>query len=475
MVKNQIKLVPSYWASVSGGKDSLYMLYIILNNLDRYKLDGVVHADLEIDFPFIKDVIDTMERDCKKHGIPFIRIKPRKTWNELYNKYGFPTRKARWCNGQYKLDAFRQLDEFLKSKGQYAIHYIGYCKDEVNRYEKRKNKNEIYPLVDLGIEEKTILEWAKNIPIFNDYYKYNTRCGCMKCPLQSMKNSAYIRKYYPEEYLEMMKQAQATEKQREQELGRPFSVWSSNPKYNTEYRIKRIEEKYFSINKTINKPSNKKVEVFKMEELTTIKTTELTNKELKDYTKKLKNCGDNIRKNYIKISFLLNEIESSECYLDDGFEDTIDYASKVLNIQKTTTYNLLKIGKEFIAESGERTVLTDKGNDYGVSQLQALLPVGVERAKELHDDGTITPDMSVRQIKQIIKDETNPDNEHEDTDVVDGEVVDETDNYVPVFGDIQFLKDGTIIPSGVVPDTFILKVEELFKELLEDFQTLDEE
>ncbi len=212
-----------------------------------------------------------------------------------------------------------------------------------------------------------------------------------------------------------------------------------------------------------------------MEELTTITTQKLVNKELKDYTKKLKNCGDNIRKNYIKISFLLNEIESSECYLDDGFEDTIDYASKVLNIQKTTTYNLLKIGKEFIAESGERTVLTDKGNDYGVSQLQALLPVGVERAKELHNEGTITPDMSVRQIKQIIKSETNPEPEDEDNDVVDGEVVDENDNYVPVFGDIQFLKDGTIIPSGVVPETFILKVEELYKDLLEDFQTLDEE
>ena len=212
-----------------------------------------------------------------------------------------------------------------------------------------------------------------------------------------------------------------------------------------------------------------------MEELTTITNQKLTNKDLKDYTKKLKNCGDNIRKNYIKISFLLNEIEQTECYLDDGFEDTNDYASKVLNIQKTTTYNLLKIGKEFIAENGERTVLTDKGNDYGVSQLQALLPLGVDKAKELHNNEVISPEMSVRQIKGIVKDITNLDTDKDNTDVVDGEVVDETDNYIPVFGDIQFLKDGTIIPTGVVPETFILKVEELFKDLLEDFQTLDEE
>lgn len=40
---NEIALRPSFWASVSGGKDSLYMLNYILHNLDRYPLDGVVH------------------------------------------------------------------------------------------------------------------------------------------------------------------------------------------------------------------------------------------------------------------------------------------------------------------------------------------------------------------------------------------------------------------------------------------------
>lgn len=57
-MSNKIALRPSYWASVSGGKDSLYMLNLILHNLDRYPLDGVVHFELEIDYPFIHDVID---------------------------------------------------------------------------------------------------------------------------------------------------------------------------------------------------------------------------------------------------------------------------------------------------------------------------------------------------------------------------------------------------------------------------------
>ena len=50
-MSGEIALRPSYWASVSGGKDSLYMLNYILHNLDRYPLDGVVHFELEVDYP----------------------------------------------------------------------------------------------------------------------------------------------------------------------------------------------------------------------------------------------------------------------------------------------------------------------------------------------------------------------------------------------------------------------------------------
>lgn len=48
-----LALRPSYWASVSGGKDSLFMLNFILHNLDRYPLDGVVHFELE----YVPDLI----------------------------------------------------------------------------------------------------------------------------------------------------------------------------------------------------------------------------------------------------------------------------------------------------------------------------------------------------------------------------------------------------------------------------------
>lgn len=149
-MSGKIALRPSYWASVSGGKDSLYMLNYILHNLDRYPLDGVVHFELEIDYPFIHDVIDYMETECKRAGIQFVRIKPRKTWEELYDKFGFPTRTARWCNSSYKLDAKWQLNKFMNDVGCYVVYYIGYCADEERRINKRPSANlvERYPLAE---------------------------------------------------------------------------------------------------------------------------------------------------------------------------------------------------------------------------------------------------------------------------------------------------------------------------------------
>lgn len=223
---NGLALRPSYWASVSGGKDSLYMLNLILHNLDKYPLDGVVHFELDIDYPFIKDVVDYMEAECKKHGIRFERIKPRKTWEEWYYSiipsekfgdhiYGFPMRKARWCN-KLKMDAKSQLVNFMRSKGFYCVWYIGYCADEVKRFSKRNaGVTEVYPLVNEGIYEYEIWQWAKNQPIFNDYYKTNKRCGCMYCPMASKINFAYLYKYYPKNFEYMIGKMRETERERE--------------------------------------------------------------------------------------------------------------------------------------------------------------------------------------------------------------------------------------------------------------------
>ena len=246
MKGTELSLLPAYWACVSGGKDSLFMLNLILNNLDKYPLDGVVHFELEIDYPFIKNVIDYMQSECKRFGIRFLRIKPTKTWGELYEMYGFPTRTVRWCNDKYKITAKNKLQELMKKRGFYTVFYIGYCADEEKRFAKRIDlqKVERYPIVEEKINENTILEWAKSQPIFNHYYETQKRCGCMYCPMSRFINFAYLYKYYPQNFAFMIEKMRETEKLREKELGRPFSCISSNPKYNSEYLERIIKTKW---------------------------------------------------------------------------------------------------------------------------------------------------------------------------------------------------------------------------------------
>lgn len=207
-----------------------------------------------------------------------------------------------------------------------------------------------------------------------------------------------------------------------------------------------------------------------MEELRTVNTTNITNKELKGHATKIKSYGTKIRENYLKIARELFEIESTECYLDDGFTDTQDFASKVLNIQKTTCYNLIAIGRDFLNEDGTRTALTEKGNDYGVSQLQILLPLGVTKAKELHDDEVISPDMSVRQLKEVIKSETKGETEpeDEDDDIIDTEGEETNEEHVRILADIQILGDGTFLVNGDESDD-LNELYDAIKELVDTY------
>ena len=192
---NELQLTPYYVASVSGGKDSLRMLGEIIKHPDMFPLNAIVHFELEIDYPFVKKVCDEYQKIADKLGIPFYRIKPRKTWDELYKQYDMPTRRFCWCNTLYKLDCKKQLNEWQKSLGNKVIYYIGLCADEIKRF---KDDGNIYPLAILKINEDEILEEAKKLDIFNGYYKHLKRQGCMMCPAMSRKELAYLKLNYPD-------------------------------------------------------------------------------------------------------------------------------------------------------------------------------------------------------------------------------------------------------------------------------------
>lgn len=242
MKSYDIALRPIHYASVSGGKDSLYMLKVISENPAKYPLDLIVHFELEIDYPWVKDVIDEIEKIAKKLGVKLVRIQPRYSWSSEFEKYGIPNRSVRWCN-KWKLDCDRQLKNWIKSQNCRPVAYIGFCADEVKRFkysigEIEEGQDVIYPLAEEGYHEDDILRWARTQQIFNDFYKFQDRQGCMYCPMHTYKELAYMLWKYPREYNWFIDRCKYTESKYN------TTIFQGNPKYNAEYVDNVVRTKY---------------------------------------------------------------------------------------------------------------------------------------------------------------------------------------------------------------------------------------
>ena len=83
--------------SLSGGKDSTAMLLIMIET--KIKIDHIVFFDTGWEFPGMSEHMDKLE---KYIGREIIRLKPRIDFTELFNKYGFPSLKGRWCMAEKK-------------------------------------------------------------------------------------------------------------------------------------------------------------------------------------------------------------------------------------------------------------------------------------------------------------------------------------------------------------------------------------
>ena len=132
--------------------------------------------------------------------------------------------------------------------------------------------------------------------------------------------------------------------------------------------------------------------------------------KLKEVTTAIRKAGANVIGNTFKIAALIAKVDNDELYAADGFADTFDYVKQCFGLEKASAYNLIKVGKDFIAadESGKKyeTLLTHGDRDFSISQVVKMLPLGLEKAQELTADGVIDVDMSCRAIEKIVKENT---------------------------------------------------------------------
>lgn len=164
----------------------------------------------------------------------------------------------------------------------------------------------------------------------------------------------------------------------------------------------------------------------------------IENKQLARYTEQLFNIGLNVRKSYLKIANIIHQIDEKGLAIEQ-FGNLTEYGEQVLGLKKAQTYALKNVGERFVNSKTKQSTLYHENKDFSVTQLQALLPIkDDEMLYEWSEKQVINPDMTVSEIKQVVKDYKNPKTESESNEEVeDSEEItveaETKDNETPVF------------------------------------------
>ena len=144
----------------------------------------------------------------------------------------------------------------------------------------------------------------------------------------------------------------------------------------------------------------------------TITVKEIKNATLRKATERITKCTHAIATNAYTIAAILAKIDETECYTEDGFKNVAEYTEAFFGMKKSSTYEYIKIGREYVENNHSN--LPHAEVDFTHKQVAALLPLkNRERAVELIEDGTITVDTPVSEIKKIVKAETTEPTEEE--------------------------------------------------------------
>ena len=166
----------------------------------------------------------------------------------------------------------------------------------------------------------------------------------------------------------------------------------------------------------------------------------LKNQKLDAHTKAIRNLLYDTKRSIFEISARLLIIRNEHLFEDDNFKDVFDYAQKLFGYKKSMVYKLMTTAEKFIEQSpqgeGYVSILVHDDRDYTVSQLIELNSIETDEAIKLDELEVISPDMSTKEIREVVKayknneidetgnfvsnnSETNEETERE-TDVIDG-------------------------------------------------------
>lgn len=114
---------------------------------------------------------------------------------------GWPSSSRRWCTREKVKSLYRGQKD--------CTWYVGMASDEEDRIFGETSEllsgKRVYPLIEWGVTESDALEYcyAKGFT-WGGLYKHFRRVSCYCCPLQRLGTLRKLRKYYPEQWAQML-------------------------------------------------------------------------------------------------------------------------------------------------------------------------------------------------------------------------------------------------------------------------------
>ena len=136
------------------------------------------------------------------------------------------------------------------------------------------------------------------------------------------------------------------------------------------------------------------------------------NEELKEATRRIYEIGEGVKRYSYEVAHIIYEVNRNESYKQDGFKNVSMWAETMFGFKKSATYNLLKIGENFIIkyenENGQveyTSKFVTNGNDFSITQLSRMLPLIADgiSVDSFITENEIEYNTSANRISELVK------------------------------------------------------------------------
>lgn len=153
-------------------------------------------------------------------------------------------------------------------------------------------------------------------------------------------------------------------------------------------------------------------------------TKKFENQSLAKATEEIISLQKNVNQSLISVAGISGEVAKSESYKDDGFKSAQEWLMSTFNYKKSTAYTMVKIGKEYVNLEINgclpiyKTIFanSETDEDFTLTQLEKLLPLGKERIELFLLNGDLNYSMTVKEIKELVANTKLLDKEETETE-----------------------------------------------------------